>query len=68
MRYAGKDISPPPPATASMYPARKTRGQTIKKCVGVSSIRFTPLHGFPKQHIILKRNGKPAAVKQPAQV
>lgn len=30
MRYAGRDISPPPPATASTKPARKTSGQTMR--------------------------------------
>ena len=29
--YAGRDIKPPPPATASTKPAKKVSGQTIKK-------------------------------------
>ena len=30
IRYAGSEMSPPPPATASTNPARKTSGQTMR--------------------------------------
>ena len=32
MRYAGKAISPPPPAMESTSPARNTNGHTIRYC------------------------------------
>ena len=39
-RYAGRDISPPPPPTASTKPARNNIGHTIKNAAGV---RFTAI-------------------------
>ena len=35
-RYAGKVMSPPPPAMESTKPPRKTRGQTIRNICSVS--------------------------------
>ena len=35
-RYAGSEISPPPPAMASTKPARKTSGQIISRVFRVS--------------------------------
>ena len=35
-RYAGREISPPPPPMESTNPARKTMGHTIRKVKGVS--------------------------------
>jgi hypothetical protein len=36
-RYAGIEISPPPPAIASMKPAKNTSGQTIKNVISSNS-------------------------------
>ena len=33
IKYAGKDINPPPPAIASTNPAKKTSGHTIKNSI-----------------------------------
>ena len=41
-RYAGRAMSPPPPATASTSPAKNTSGQTMRNILSVTSIKKPP--------------------------
>jgi hypothetical protein len=53
--YAGSEIRPPPPATASTKPPRKTRGQTIRYSTILLGIRATKIDIFAKTNVAQHR-------------